>query len=170
MFFFFLNDASCVPQQVSLEKPVINKQGTACSLSRGGGRRMVANSAQSLCCCTRLSQRVHLDVSTGQRDRCPHLLSPQRDRHQLPGHVHQVEGPLGHLSVGLGGEVGGFICSLAHANHICNRSVAQKNELSQVNETLGYRNFRTIKALLFSDTTVATVMKIEGFRGGPSGF
>lgn len=56
----------------------------------------------------------------------PHLLPPQRDRHQLPGHVHQMEGPLGHLSVGLGGEAGGFVHALAHADHICKGSVAQQ--------------------------------------------
>lgn len=49
----------------------------------------------------------------------PHLLPPQRDRHQLPGHVHEMEGPLGHLSVGPGGEAGGFVHALAHADHIC---------------------------------------------------
>lgn len=49
-----------------------------------------------------------------------HFISPQRDSHHLPRHVHQTERPLGNFSVGLGGEAGHFVHTLTHSNHICN--------------------------------------------------
>lgn len=48
-----------------------------------------------------------------------HFLSPQRDGHHLPGHVHEMDGSLGHFPVGLGGEASHFVHSLAHSNHVC---------------------------------------------------
>lgn len=63
-----------------------------------------------------------------------HLLAPQRDRHQLPGHVHEVEGPLGDLAVGLGGEAGGFVHALAHADHVWNRGGAAVSVFGGVGE------------------------------------
>lgn len=75
----------------------------------------------------------------------PHLLSPQRDRHQLPGHVHEMEGPLGHLSVGLGGEAGGFVHTLAHSNHVCNRSVAQQRHTFRLFNSITDPNGRKAK-------------------------
>lgn len=65
-----------------------------------------------------------------------HLLPPQRDRHQLPGHVHEMEGPLGHLPVGLGGEAGSFVHTLAHSNHICKGSVAQQRHTFRLSNSI----------------------------------
>ena len=64
-----------------------------------------------------ISNHVHIYYSPSQAR--THLLSPQSDSHQLAGHVHQIERPLGHLFVGLGREAGHLVHFFAHSNDIC---------------------------------------------------
>lgn len=66
-------------------------------------------------------------ASPWQPSSSTHLLSPQRDGHHLPGHVHEMDGPLGHFPVVLGGEAGHFVHSLAHADHVCRERQRETN-------------------------------------------
>lgn len=60
------------------------------------------------------------NVPAQQREReQPHLFTPECDRDHLPGHVHQVQRALGHLTARFGGDTGDLIHAAAHADHVC---------------------------------------------------
>lgn len=70
-----------------------------------------------------------------------HFLSPQRDCHHLLGHVHEVDGPLGHLLVGLGGEASHLVNSLAHSDHVCREREKEKQKEGNVTERTSLQRF-----------------------------
>lgn len=127
-----------------------------------GGEKMIAVSERHL----RPNSFANQPAST-------HFLSPQRDGHHLPGHVHETNGPLGHFPVGLGGETSHLVHGLAHSDHVCGERRTKRRNIIRCHKTIHLKDFTSNrerwiyylhKLLLVLEDTSGNVNRVRNKR------